>query len=149
MTTGQADKRQRIERATQQLKVSKRSLLPIEPLVSAYRKVDSLEILVQLILNNYDRTLSQIDVDFTQSQLNNESQLLKFKQNLVAEYNKYSVRFQNSVFQFVQGTVRSPYVVTSDFATLYEYVKTSPVMNAAGLRTGGYTARMGIGPQVN
>lgn len=93
VTTGQADRRQRIERATQQLKVSKRSLLPIEPLVSAYRKVDSLEILAQLILNNYDRTLSQIDVDFTQSQLNNESQLLKFKQNLVTEYNKYSARF--------------------------------------------------------
>lgn len=68
-------------------------MLPIEPLVSAYRKVDSLEILAQLILNNYDRTLSQIDVDFTQSQLNNESQLLKFKQNLVTEYNKYSARF--------------------------------------------------------
>lgn len=53
------------------------------------------------------------------------------------------------MFQFVQGAVRSPYVVTSDFSTLYEYVKTSPVMNAAGLRTGGYTARMGLGAQMN
>ena len=38
-----------------------------------------------------------------------------------------------------------PYVVTSDFAALLDYVKTCPVINAAGYRAGGYTARFGIG----
>ncbi|CAL6015001.1 Conserved_hypothetical protein [Hexamita inflata] len=118
-TQTQQEKLQRVQTATNKLKQSKKSLLPLEPLIENYTKCDSLQLLVNLILLQYDQQYEQCGYI-----LNAKHQYSKaFEQMLDQARSVYSRADVQSTFVMTLNAITPPYKLENQFDQVIADIK--------------------------
>ncbi|CAL6015011.1 Conserved_hypothetical protein [Hexamita inflata] len=118
-TQTQQEKLQRVQTATNKLKQSKKSLLPLEPLIENYTKCDSLQLLVNLILLQYDQQYEQCGYI-----LNAKHKYSKaFEQMLDQARSVYSRADVQSTFVMTLNAITPPYKLENQFDQVIAGIK--------------------------